>query len=271
MRNLFIFLWNNRFFTVFLILMILSLGLLSGSYSYHKSLRFSLISNFSGGVLGTVSGIYDYFSLKMENDKLVAENNLLRNQISTSFLTTDTNIVYRDTLFQYISAKVVSNSTSMQSNVIIVNKGRIHGVEQEMGVMSNEGLVGIVTSVSNHYSSIMSALHQNANFSAKIKQSGQLVNVSWPGYDFTKGKVSDIPSHIQLIKGDTIISSGNSIIFPEGILIGIVDSHEQNTNKDFSSATINFSVDFNKLHHVYLIKNLMKTEIDSLLIQNNNE
>ena len=271
MRNLFIFLWNNRFLLVFLILEFFSLALLSTSYSYHRSLSFNLSSDISGGFLSKAANISDYFFLKEVNKNLLKENALLRNQLSSSFLTTDTNIVFSDTLFQFIPARVISNTTTMQSNRIIVDKGKLHGIEKEMGVISNNGLVGIVIGVSNHYSTIMSALHQNANFSAKIKESGQLVNVSWPGKDYNFGEVTDIPSHIQLLKGDTIISSGNSIIFPEGVIIGIIENHEQRVDKDLSIASIKFNVDFNSLHSVYLIKNMMKTEIDSLLILNRNE
>lgn len=271
MRNLLIFLWNNRFFTVFLILGTISLSLLSTSYSYHRSLRYNFTSDISGGVLNTVADISEYFYLKEENNKLLQENASLRNQLSSSFLTTDTNIVFSDTLFQYIQAKVISNTTSMQSNRIIVNKGKLHGIEKEMGAISDEGIVGIVIGVSNHYSTIMSALHQNINFSAKIKESGQLVNVLWPGDDYRFAQVTDIPSHIQLLKGDTIISSGNSIIFPEGIIIGTIESHNQRSDKDLSSAVLLFSVDFNKLRHVNLVKNKMKFEIDSLLILSGNE
>lgn len=271
MRNLFIFLWNNRFFTVFLILSSVSLSLLSTSYSYHRSLRFNLISDISGGILNTTGDISDYFYLKVENEKLLIENAFLRNQLLNSFLTTDTNIIFIDTLFQFIPAKVISSSTSMQSNRIMVNKGKLHGIEKEMGVVSDEGIVGIVIGVSNHYSSIMSAIHQNVSLSAKIKESGQLVNVSWPGNDYRFASVNDIPSHIQLLKGDTIISSGNSNIFPEGIIIGTIEKHDQRSDKDLSSAILRYGVDFNNLHHVYIIKNKTKLEIDSLLILSGNE
>jgi rod shape-determining protein MreC len=152
-----------------------------------------------------------------------------------------------------------------------VDKGRLHGVEKEMGVVSPNGIVGIVVGVSEHYSTIMSALHHNTHFSAKIKKSGQLINVSWPGNDYRFGTVTDIPSHIQLQKGDTIVSSGNSIIFPEGINIGIIEKHELSGDKNLSTAMLKYCVDFNNLHYVYLVKNLMKTEIDSLLLETGNE
>lgn len=271
MRNLFVFLWKNRFFSLFLVLEIIALSMLSSSYSYHKSLKFNLLNDVSGGVLGVYSNISEYFYLKKENKKLLDENALLRNQLDDAFLMTDTTAVFVDTLYKYIPADVISNSINMQSNRLIVNKGKIHGVEKEMGVVADNGIVGIVIGVSDHYATIMSALSQNANFSAKIKSSGQLVNVSWPGDNYLFGEINDIPSHIQLHEGDTIVSSGNSIIFPKDVFVGTVVDHKQREDKDLSKAKIKFAVDFNNLHYVYIIKNMMKPELDSLLIKTENE
>ncbi|PLX04146.1 MAG: hypothetical protein C0595_04530 [Marinilabiliales bacterium] len=271
MRNLFIFLWNNRFFSLFLVLEVIALSMLSTSYSYHRSLRFNLVNDASGSILGVYSNISDYFYLKKENQKLLNENAYLRNQMENAFLKTDTSAIFIDTLYKYIPARVISSTTNMQTNKIIVDKGKIHGIEKEMGVISDNGVVGIVVGVSNHYSTIMSALSKNANFSAMIKSNGQLVSVSWPGDDYLHGEINDIPSHIQLSEGDTIISSGNSIIFPKGLFLGTVVEHNQREDKDLSKAKIEFYVDFNNLHYVNIIKNLMKPELDSLIINANNE
>ena len=271
MRNLFLFLWRYRFLTAFLILEAFSISLLTRTSSYHKSLSFSYINNFSGGILKTWSGINEYFYLKSENDLLMDENSKLKNQLESSFLITDTISVYIDTAYKYYPAKVISNSIAMQSNRIIVDKGEKHGIEKEMGVISENGIVGIVTAVSGNYAAIMSALSQKASFSGMIKQSGQLVSVNWPGKNYLYGEISDIPSHIQLYEGDTIITSGNSLIFPKGILIGTVVEHKRPKDKLLSKAKIKFSVDFNNLHHVYLLKNLQKPEIDSLLILSGDE
>jgi len=245
--------------------------MLSTSYSYHKSLRFNLLNDVSGSFLGVYSNVSDYFYLKKENKKLLNENAFLRNQLDDAFLKTDTSAIFIDTLYKYIPANVISSSINLQSNRIIVNKGKIHGVEKEMGVISDNGIVGIVIGVSDHYATIMSALSQNANFSAKIKSSGQLVSVSWPGDNYLYGEINDIPSHIQLNEGDTIVSSGNSIIFPNNIYVGSVVEHKQREDKDLSKAKIKFAVDFNNLHYVYIVNNLMKPELDSLLINTENE
>lgn len=269
MRNLFLFLWRYRFLTVFLILEIFSISLLTRTYSYHKSLSFSYVNDFSGGILKTWSGINNYFYLANENEILMKENADLKNQLASSYLITDTSAVFVDSAYKYYYANVISNSISMQSNRIIIDKGRKHGLEKEMGVINEKGIVGIITGISDNYASVMSALSQKASFSGMIKQSGQLVNVNWPGKNYLYGEISDIPSHIQLYEGDTIVTSGNSLIFPKGILIGTVVEHIRPKDKLLSSAKIKFSVDFNNLHHVYPLKNLMKPEIDSLIMSGN--
>jgi rod shape-determining protein MreC len=265
MRNLFALLFRYQFFLLFVILEVVSLSLLFNSYSYHKSLAFNATSDFSGSVYSFSSDVTDYFSLKSENELLLEENTRMHNQLNSSFLLTDTNSVYRDSLYKFVSAKVVSNSVTKRNNFILINKGSLHGIKKEMGVISSSGLAGIVIGVSEHYAYIMSMLHQNSRISARIKKNGQLVNVIWNDRDYRTGDIIDIPSHIQLDKGDTIVTSGNSLIFPEGINIGIVTGQEKSENKSLGAASLQFSTDFNSLKHVYVIENLMREEEQNLI------
>ena len=265
MRNLFALLFRYQFFLLFVILEVVSLSLLFNSYSYHKSLAFNTTSDFSGSIYTLSSDITNYFSLKEENELLIDENTRIRNQLNSSFLITDTNYAYRDSLYKFISAKVVSNSVTKRNNFILINKGSLHGIKQEMGVISSSGLAGIVIGVSEHYSYIMSMLHQNSRISARIKKNGHLVNVIWNDRDYRTGEIIDIPSHIQLNVGDTIVTSGNSLIFPQGINIGIVTGQEKSENKSLGTASLQFSTDFNSLKHVYVIENLMREEEHNLI------
>ncbi len=267
MRNLFVFIWKNQFFFLFILLEIVSIVLLSRSYSHHGTLAYNTTSDVSGNVFSTYSGITDYFDLKENNLHLVEENTKLLNGLSSSFLVTDTQYVYRDSMFRYIPAKVVSNSITRSNNFILVNKGAKHGIEKDMGVISQLGSVGVVVGVSKNYSTIMSMLHSNMRISARIKNSGQLVNVIWDSNDYLFGNVIDIPSHIVLLPGDTIITSGNSLIFPEGVIVGTIESHDKGSNKNLSTAILRYITDFGTIKHVYVIDNLMKFEQDSLLKQ----
>ena len=271
MRSLFALLWKNQFFVLFVILEFFSIFLLTKSYSYHGSLAYSTTSDVSGSIFSSYSNLTDYLSLKDQNDILTQENALLRNQLLSSFNVTDTNFVYRDSNYRYIPVKVVKNSVNRSNNFILVNKGSKHGVKKEMGVISSTGLSGIVVGVSENYSTIMSMLHSEIRISARIKNSGQLVNVIWDKPDYLFGSVIDIPSHIQLSTGDSIVTSGNSLIFPEGIMIGVIEEHNTNLNKNLSDAVLRFSTDFNSILHLYLIENMMKTEQDSIVITTENE
>lgn len=271
MRNLFTLIWKYQFIVLFVVLEVVSLLLLSRSYSYHGSITYNATSDISGNIFSVYNSVTDYLYLKEENSLLTEENAILRNKLESSFLVTDTQFVYRDSLFQYIPVKVVSNSVSKRNNFIMVNKGRKHGIEKEMGVVSPTGIVGVVIGVSENYSIIMSMLHQNMRISGRIKNSGQLVNVIWDNVDYLFGNVIDIPSHIRLLPGDTIVTSGNSLIFSEGIIIGTIESHEIDNNKNLSVALLRYCTDFNSLNHIYIINNLMKMEQDSLLQQVDNK
>ncbi len=265
MRNLFALLYRYQFFVLFVILEVVSLSLLFNSYSYHNTIFFRTTNDVSGNLFSLSSDVSEYFGLKKENDLLVEENSRIRNQLNSSFLITDTVHVYRDSLYRYIPAKVVSNSVTKRNNFILINKGSLHGIEKEMGVISSSGLAGIVIGVSDHYSYVMSMLHQNSRISARIKKNGQLVNVIWNDRSYLNGSIIDIPSHIQLAEGDSIITSGNSLIFPEGITIGLVTAQEKSENKSLGKASLNFSTDFNGLQHVYVIENLMREEEQNLI------
>ncbi|MCF6342561.1 MAG: rod shape-determining protein MreC [Bacteroidales bacterium] len=265
MYNLLAFLRKYQFIAFFVLLELVSFLMLSNSYSYHKSLHFNAVNDLTGNLFSRYNTMGSYFSLKSENEKLLHENALLRNSLPSSFLTTDTCFAFSDSLYNYLPAQVVSNSVDNQNNFLLVNKGSLHGIEKEMGVISGKGIAGIVIGTSKHYSRVMSVLHQNSRISGRIKKNNQLVTVVWDGQNYAEGLVSDIPSHIRLNTGDTIVTSGNSLIFPEGIVIGMVTEQRIPENKSLGEATLVFGTDFNSLQHVYLIQNKMKPEQDSLI------
>ena len=267
MRNLFHFLWRNQFFTLFILLELVSILLLSNSFSYHRSLKYHTLTDFSGSVFSGYNSVDQYFGLKTENFRLAQENARLRSQLSAFLFEPDTTRLTKDSLFHFIPASVVSNSVSRRNNLIIVNKGLKQGVRKEMGVVSPDGVAGIVIGVSNNYAVIMSVLHHNTHISGRVKKNDQLVNVNWEQSDYRFGSITDIPSHLMLETNDSIVTSGNSLIFPKDILIGFVEEHTKMSGEHLGSAVIRFATDFNSLKHVYLIDNLQANELDTLLSQ----
>jgi len=145
-----------------------------------------------------------------------------------------------------------------------LNKGRLHGIRPDMGVIGPNGVIGIVKDVSGNFSSIMSLLHSEMQISAKIKKNNHLGTIIWEGFDHTKVTMLYIPPHVELERGDTIITSGFSQIFPEGIAIGEIDDFEVRRGDNFYTIDIKLFTDFNKLEYVQVVQNIFREEIDGL-------
>jgi len=129
-----------------------------------------------------------------------------------------------------------------------------------MGVVSPRGVVGTVVQVSDNYSVIMPIINVSNKINARIKKNNHIGNIEWDGENSGYGLLTDIPTHVNLLLGDSIITSGFSHIFPEGINIGLVEEYYAGGGQKFNSARISFAVDFNNLYFVYVIKNLMRNE-----------
>lgn len=226
----------------------------------------------TGTVLLTLNNISGYLTLKKANEILVTENSRLRNQLSESYLITDTKEYYsRDSMYRYINAKVISNSANHQKNYLMLNKGSNHGIAKDMGVITSDGIVGTVIDVTSQFSRVMSVLHINNKVNARILKNNHLGTVEWPGNYYRNGKLTDIPMHVQLYPGDTIVTSGNSLIFPEGINVGTVEEYNVLPNEKFNTASVKYAVDYNNLYYVYVIINLKKTEQLRLLKNSAND
>jgi len=266
MRNLLTFFLKHQFFSLFIILEIISFAMLSNSYSYQRMLRFHAVSDITGSVYEMFHDITGYFHLKEENRQLLAENGRLNNMLLSSMLAPDSSLrSKKDSSYLYIPATVIRNTVHHTNNFIMLDKGSKQGIQKEMGVVSDKGIAGIIIGVSPHFSIAMSLLNTHSHISARIKKNDQLVNVIWNKDYGIHGEVVDIPAHIRLQKGDTIVTSGNSFIFPAGLNIGVVCRFEKSKNNSLNHAEIQFSTDFNSLHYVYIIKNLDKQEKLKLL------
>ena len=163
-----------------------------------------------------------------------------------------------------MTAKVINNSTNRRNNYLTLNKGSKQGVKPEMGVICSDGIVGIVKDVSEHYCSVISFLHKDSRFSARIKKNGYIGSMVWNGYDETHGTLNDIAKHVKVSKGDTIVTSSYSAIFPDGVFIGIVDEVTSTGGNNFQDITVKLSTPFGKLSYVYIISNLYKDEQKAL-------
>lgn len=221
------------------------------------------------GVYTAAANTKDYFALKQENDKLALENSVLRNFLKSNYsILPLREFKKNDTLYKqqysFMSAKVVNSSVNKRRNFLTLNVGANQGIGQDMAVMSSEGIVGIVTNASANFASAMSILHKDIRVNCQLKKDGSYGPLIWDGKDYRYCLLTDIPTHAKIKAGDTVITSELSGIFPEGIMVGFVESFERRQNESFYTARIKLSADLKKVNHVYVIKNKFKTERDSL-------
>jgi len=269
MRNVLTFIWKNHFFFLFVLLEIISLVLVVKSNSYQGSVIINSTSDFTGGILQTLGSFGSVFKLRDSNTALAEENARFHNRDRNSYIITDTNTFYvNDTLYEqefvYVSAKVISNSTNRRNNYLKLNKGRRHGITKDMAVVAPNGVVGQVIEVSDHFSSVMSVINKHSRVSAKLKASNQVGTLIWNGNNYRRGTLVDIPLHVQMRLGDSIITSGYSHIFPEGHLIGVVEDYRIEKGANFYTVDVAFTIDYNKVLYVNVIKSLHQKELQQL-------
>lgn len=215
------------------------------------------------------SNIIDYFNLSDINNKLSIQNayllNLAKQNYKKNFISLHE---INDSLYkqQYVTiqAKVINNSVNKENNFLTLNKGINQGISPGDAVISPNGIVGIIKDVSKNYSTVLSLLNTGVYISAKIKKNNYLGSIHWETNDYTTVKLKEISYNVKLNKGDTIITSGFSAIFPENINIGKIKKFKKNIGENFYDIDVELFNNFKKLRYVYIIKNLLKHEQKSL-------
>jgi len=262
------FLVKYHFLILFLLIETFSLFLLFRANPYQKVRFYNYSHSLSGRISIRIENIKDYLSLRNENRKLAEENARLYNRLGSSFTKVIGDSIYMgDSLhprkYIYLTAKVVNNSINKQYNYLTLDKGRLSGIRPEMAVIGSEGIVGIVKSVSDKYASVLSAVNRDFTVSAKIRKNGYFGPLKWNGNNPEYATLVDIPHHVKIESGDTIVTSGFGGVFPEGYRIGIISDFRLKGG-NYYEIKVKLSTDFRKLNYVQVIRNFARTEIDSL-------
>jgi rod shape-determining protein MreC len=269
MKNLFAFLIRHNFIFAFLFFLVVCVWLMVQHNGYQGSRVLNSSNEVVAGVYQSAANTKEYFSLRQENEKLANENAILRNLLRSNYATIPLKVYIRkDTLYKqqysYTSAKVVNSSVNKRRNFLTLNAGLDKGLRQDMAVMTSDGIVGIISNVSENFSSAMSLLHKDVRVNCQLKKDGSYGPLVWDGVDYRFCQLNDIPTHSKITKGDTVVTSELSGIFPEGLMVGTVESYERRPNESFYTAQVRLSADLKKANHVYVITNRFKNERDSL-------
>jgi rod shape-determining protein MreC len=269
MKSLLAFVIKHNFVFIFIGLQIICALLMVRSNRYQGSHVLNSSNTAVANVYQTAANTKEYFFLRQENDRLANENAVLRNFLKTNYVALPVKeFTKNDTLYKqqysYISCKVVNSTVNKRRNFITLNIGSDMGIKQDMAVMSSEGIVGRVTNVSTNFSTVMSLLHKDNYVNCQLKKDGSYGPLIWDGSDYEHCLLIDIPTHAKIKAGDTVITSELSGIFPEGLMVGTIESYERRQNESFFTAKVKLRANLKKVNHVYVIKNKFKTERDSL-------
>ncbi|MEN7547489.1 rod shape-determining protein MreC [Rapidithrix thailandica] len=265
MNQLLAFIFKFRFFIVFLALELICMWLIFTQNTYQRYAFLSSSNALAGNVFSVSDNISGYFHLTAENQTLVKENARLRNLLWSLSPNVNTDSLRTDSLeYEFIPAKVVNNSFLQSNNYLTINKGRKHGLKPGMGVISTLGVVGKIKACSENFSTVYSLLHSNIMVSSQLKKSKTLCTTKWEGTDYTEASLLYISRHVEISQGDTVVSSGSNAVFPENILIGVVNKVDNNESESFQNIQLKLATDFSNLSYVYVINNFSRAEKDSL-------
>ena len=257
-----------HFTIIFILLEIVSFSLIIRHNEYQRAIFSESASTLFVNISSTITSIKDYFRLKEMNESLANENILLKNRLEEYEFLRDTIIhgmVVQDSIpvYEYIGAKQVNATYNRTKNYITLNQGRKNGLQKEMAVCTPEGIVGLIQDLSDHFAVVIPLINVDSRISAKIKKNNYYGSLQWDGNDYAYSYLNDIPYHVEVNAGDTIVTSGLSKIFPEGIVVGYVESVDKET-ANFLKIKVKLAVDFKRINHVYVILNNKKNEQTSL-------
>tara|TARA_Y100000591_G_scaffold38292_1_gene28254 strand:+ start:1187 stop:1720 length:534 start_codon:yes stop_codon:yes gene_type:complete len=166
--------------------------------------------------------------------------------------------------YNVTSASVIKNSYSFSNNFVTIDVGRNDSIEIDNGVISSKGVVGIIDKISPNYSRFISILNTKFLLNAKLKKSNYFGVLSWDGMNINRVQLTDVPKQANVSIGDTIVTGGNSLIFPKGILIGYVESFKLDNSENYLELQINLATDMRNIENLYVLKNNNLKEINSL-------
>ncbi|SEF44037.1 rod shape-determining protein MreC [Flavobacterium urumqiense] len=274
MQQIFNFIFKNSNRILFLLLLGISLTLTIQSHSFHRSKIISSANFLSGGVYEKVNNINEYLNLKTQNDALAVENAKLK---SLLFNKKDTTAIKKlDSLkgvkpSDIVVSKVIHNSYNSHENYLTLNSGELEGVKPDMGVINDLGIIGIVDNTSPRYSTVVSILNIKSQINAKIKKSNHFGSLIWDGKSTGFVQLIDVPRLASIRKGDTIVTGGQSVIFPENIGIGTIANIYTDNKTHYYIINVKLFNDMTNLGHVYIIKSKDREELINLEKKEKNE
>ncbi|MGI6074320.1 MAG: rod shape-determining protein MreC [Fermentimonas sp.] len=276
MRSLLNFIIRNGHWILAIILIAFSFFLVFSYNNFQRSVFLTSANSFNGWVYKTANGVGSFFGLKESNRQLLERNALLEKKLA--YLESEVEQLLIDggdeaamiagdsvshSQFEYIAAEVVNSSFSGSNNFITLNRGSAAGIKPDMGVVSQNGVVGVVFKVSRNYSVVIPLINPKFRVSGKLRHSENNGSISWNGESITQVQLGELPKQEQFTVGDTVVTS-YSRIFPKNRVIGYVSSQGRSQDDSFNTFNVDLATDFKRLQYVFVIKDRFFDEVRAL-------
>ena len=258
MQNLLKILLRYSNFLVFIALEVAAFMLISLNSAYPRSSILSTANDFVAWQNAQISEVKGYFSLRSQNEQLAIENAALRNQICSMDSAQNRELIH------YEHAKVVQMTTDELHNYLTINRGSRDGIMRGQGIRNEDGVVGIVRTVGRNYSVVMPIINTQANLSCRFTKNDYLGTLKWDGKDHRFAQLTDVSSHMVVNTGDTIVTSGLSPVFPEGIPVGIVENCVLKEGDSYYTIRVRLHTNFKRLKYVEIVQNAHQQEVEEL-------
>ena len=274
MRNLLDFIIRFSSWFVFAFYVVASCALLFDRNPYQHHVWLTSAGAVAAGVYDVSNNVTGYFSLRSINEDLQRRQADLEEEVASlrARLRDAREALAQDSLaaidslrpFRFIVATAISNSVTRPYNYITLDKGEADGLQPEMGVMDQNGVVGVVNVTGRHHARVISLLNPNFRLSCKLRGSDTFGSLVWDGNDPQRAILEELPKHTIFHKGDTIVTSGYSAVFPEGLPVGTIEGTARGADDNFFTLRIKLLTDFTALSTVKVISNTDLQEIRSI-------
>ena len=269
MQQLVIFITKYKYFLFFLLLEIIALSLTIQNHSYHRSKFVNSANLVTGGIYNRINKFREFTKLRTYNQQLLDENTHLKNIIAQQNIdTTSQLLAVNDTLtynqrFLFTPAKVIDNQYHKRYNYLTINKGSKDGILYDQAVVNSKGIIGITQTVSKNFATVQSILNENSKINVRLSNSLHFGTLQWDGKDYNILQLVDLPTQANIKRGDSIITGGKSIIFPEGIPVGVIEDFKVENNS-YTFINVRLFNDMSAVGPVNVIVSLFKEEINTL-------
>ena len=275
MNNLFQFLYKHLHWVVFVVLEIICFVLLFSYNSFQGSVYLSTANEVTARLLSGRDKATAYLGLVEKNRVLVEQNALLQQRVMELEMLNTQHVldslsqveavkrVYRAG-YHITPAQIIDKSVNKKNNYFTIDRGTADGVAPDMGVMAVDGVVGIVYKCTEHYSLVMPLLNGSSSVSCKVLGSNDFGYLQWEGEDPRYAMLYDLPRYANVEVGDTIVTSGNSSFFPEGVMVGRVEETYPTVDGLYMTLKVRLNVPFSKLEHAFVVSKMDAEELAAL-------